>query len=207
MSSLWISDGSTEGTIKIANVNANKPVVIDHIYYFLTDAWKQELWTSDGTTCGTFKVFIDEIPYGSRNEITVSGEKIFISASTALVGQELFLVDVGSVENPCPLATGKSETASSERKATEESKTNSEILITQYPNPFAGNCTLNVKGSDTDSSYEASIIQVNGMCVEKHVDLKRNTEYSIGSGLSSGLYVLRIKVDGKIISKRILKRN
>jgi ELWxxDGT repeat protein len=196
---LWVSDGTSPGTTKIADLNISvapaNPAILNHVLYFTDISTQPVLFRSDGTTCGTYQIVTEGYPLN----LTASGSKLYFSMNSASFGRELFVLDQSDDVSPCPLLAGRSSTVVENELSTEG------VLVSQYPNPFAGNFTLRVSGVDNDPSYQASIIHINGTQIESHADLKRNTDYAIGANLSNGLYLLRVVVDGKVVTKRISK--
>ena len=81
-----------------------------------------------------------------------------------------------------------------------------DMTVSHYPNPFRGDFTLRIDGPD-DDSYQASLIQMNGMMAEERSDLKCNTGYVLGSGLTNGVYILKVKMNDRIQTRRVVKIN
>ncbi|MEP6675993.1 MAG: ELWxxDGT repeat protein [Ferruginibacter sp.] len=113
---LWISDGSTAGTVKVKEINPgnapsfpNNLVNLGGILYFSAyePSTGYELWKSDGTTGGTVLVkdiepgIISGMPSGyvagiggvEFKNIIASNGKIYFAAATAATGRELWQSD------------------------------------------------------------------------------------------------------------------
>jgi len=198
---LWVSHGTTNGTRKAADLNvAAFPInaaTLNHVLYFKDNSYQPVLFRSDGTSCGTYRIPTEGYP----SNLTASGSKLYFSMNSAVYGRELFALDQSDDVSPCPLPAENTIVVENELSDGEG------IAVSQYPNPFASSFILRVSGVDDDPSYQASIIHINGTRMESHVDLKRNTDYTIGANLSNGLYLLRVIVDGKVVTKRISKLN
>ncbi|HEY8934560.1 MAG TPA: ELWxxDGT repeat protein [Cyclobacteriaceae bacterium] len=193
---LWVSDGTTSGTMKAADLNITtypgNPAILNHVLYFTDISNQPVLFRSDGTACGTYRITTEGYPFN----LATSGTKLYFSMNSATYGRELFAIDQSDDESPCPLLAKQNFSDESEYTG---------ISMTQFPNPFTTNFTLRVSGVESDPVYQASIIHINGAQIENHTDLKRNTDYTIGADLNNGLYLLRVIVDGKVITKRISK--
>jgi len=91
----WVTDGTTAGTIELAQVApGQRSAVLDSLYYFDGDDGVQGLepWVSDGTAVGT-KVLrdIESGPGGSNpKRFCQLGSKVFFTASTAQYGTEVW---------------------------------------------------------------------------------------------------------------------
>ena len=112
---LWVSDGTTEGTHLLLDINPNVSdgyysyadgsdadnfiEFNDKLYFTANDGENgNELWVSDGTTEGTY--LVADINLGNNNygtaqssfaaNLTVVGDELFFSANNGVSGNELF---------------------------------------------------------------------------------------------------------------------
>lgn len=95
---LWVSDGTTAATTKIASLNIagtflNNLIPHDTTVYFsaTTSAHGSELWMSDGTAAGT-QLVADVNLNGNSNPafLTIAGDYLFFSADDGIHGTELW---------------------------------------------------------------------------------------------------------------------
>lgn len=104
---LWVTDGTTEGTIMLKNIhptaNGNPIDIVifkDLLFFTATDnTSSSELWVSDGTAEGT-RLFLDINPgsgVGNPGSKTVIGNYMYFSASNGANGNEIWRTD-GTVE-------------------------------------------------------------------------------------------------------------
>ena len=98
---LWVTDGTTEGTTLVADINSgdgsSSPSSLtefnDKLYFSASDGENgRELWVTDGTTEGT--TLVADINPGSNNSspqnLTVIGDELFFGANNGEIGNELF---------------------------------------------------------------------------------------------------------------------
>lgn len=113
---LWKTDGTTAGTVQVADINpgsassypSNLVVLNGEVYFGATSGSNgsvredYELWKSDGTAAGTSKVkqifSTSDGYYGSRygadpGDITIVGSKVFFTANDGTDGTELWETD------------------------------------------------------------------------------------------------------------------
>jgi ELWxxDGT repeat protein len=105
-SQLWVSDGTTQGTTPVTNIDAfgynyglypqDLTVFKGHLFFSANDGVNgAELWESDGTTAGTF--MLDDINSGpgssSPANFTAVGDKLFFTADDGVHGRELWATD------------------------------------------------------------------------------------------------------------------
>ena len=107
---LWVSDGTTQGTQLLVNINSefdkgSYPSYFtefkDRLYFGADDGVNgDELWVTDGTTQGTQLVADiypgsdDKIANSSRpNNLTVFNNKLYFAADDGVNGEELWVTD------------------------------------------------------------------------------------------------------------------
>jgi ELWxxDGT repeat protein len=210
---LWKSDGTTAGTVKVKSFGfadhqrlVESEVMNDALYFNIEG---RVLWRTDGTECGTYTIGYED-PYNFTSlpyNLTAVGSTLFFTGNANDIGNELFKLDESDVP-PAPCLSARSSEASSAREAVGDDEMMSfmDMTVSNYPNPFQGDFTLRIDGPD-DGSYEASLIQMNGMMAEQRSGLKCNTGYSLGSGLTNGIYILKVKMDDRIRTRRVVKIN
>ena len=113
----WVSDGTTEGTFMIKDINnnpnsgsmspADRIVVLNNIAYFAADdgVHGRELWKTDGTPEGT-QMVLDLNPgsaHANVSNLCVFGDKILFSASIPAYGNEIWCTQ-GTEESTIMLA-------------------------------------------------------------------------------------------------------
>jgi hypothetical protein len=211
---LWKSNGTTAGTVRVKLLPSGDhrlfgvggSEVMNGVLYFAAEP--RRVWRTDGTDCGTYTIDYEN-PFdfvSLPSQMTTTGSTLFFTGGATTVGAELFKLEESDVpESPCLLATARVAQDSSMAKeilSEDERSTLSEMAL--YPNPFTHELTLQVEGPD-NASYRTSIIHVNGMTVEEHNDMKYNVGYSVGRGLSSGVYLLKVHTNNGMKIKRIVK--
>lgn len=106
---LWRSDGTEEGTVRIASAGGAQGLTVagNRLYLFADDGRHGlELWTSDGTAGGTRMVVDvaspnappadeddDDSPYHSVAELQAVGDRVVFTASNTRHGRELWASD------------------------------------------------------------------------------------------------------------------
>lgn len=178
---LWVSDGSTNGTMLLDTPNAGSinPLGMyaynGYLYYrarHSVNASGEELWRTDGTTEGT-KLLVDfwsGINSSSPNNFCGMNNKLYFSANNGTVGTELYGLQVD------PVSSGFGNILLDEIKI--------------FPNP-ANNKIMCSRDNVLVCSYKIYSIQgklvSEGILEEDGIDI---------SELEKGLYVL--KVDGAV---------
>jgi ELWxxDGT repeat protein len=206
---LWKSDGTGAGTVVVKKIGidiSSGPTSLafnGHLYFDVSSkvdansTYRRELWRTDGTACGTFL-----IDYQSEiGELGSAGNKLFASGVYGSAGVELLLINDGEITPPSCLPSARETVdVASENNGVSQSV----IDVVHYPNPFNKSFVLHVNGKD-NTSFRAKVININGMEIEQHENLKTNMEYSIGSNWNAGLYLLKIEIGGKTITKKVMK--
>lgn len=192
--SLWSFDGTDTGFIKLMDYQFIDAVFDagNVVYLSLDDATNgTELWKSDGTINGTVMVqdFYSgqdsfQTPNSSRpNEFASLNGDLLFAADSELYSRELF-----KLENAV-LSTDIEIIASSDFK------------ISLYPNP-----TLNT--FKIASEKNINTIEIYNLLGKKvapiNINLSNKT-FDVAN-LSKGLYLIKIKIDNEIISKKIIKK-
>ena len=104
-SQLWVTDGTTDGTQRVTDINPGfyggigpkyLKVFDGHLFFGANDGTGGTgLWESDGTTAGTF--LLDDInpqtPYGFPEALTVVGNRLFFTADDGVNGRQLWATD------------------------------------------------------------------------------------------------------------------
>ncbi len=114
---LWVTDGTTEGTTLVADINPSTSaggdgygsypidlVEFNNKIYFRAEDVKNgiELWQTDGTTEGT-KLFADINPGGVSSipgDLAVFGDELFFRAGNGETGSELFKLTFDGGDEP-----------------------------------------------------------------------------------------------------------
>ncbi|MEZ5038386.1 MAG: MopE-related protein [Saprospiraceae bacterium] len=107
---LWVSDGTTEGTFVLADINEgpedSDPTYLTRVgnrLYFVAN--RTELWKTDGTISGTERIGnLDPIPSGTFiSDIAAVGNVLYISAAGTLWRMNLVSEAVELVKSDFPL--------------------------------------------------------------------------------------------------------
>ncbi|MGC1243585.1 MAG: T9SS type A sorting domain-containing protein, partial [Chryseosolibacter sp.] len=154
-----------------------------------------QLWRTDGTACGTYVI----LEGASTADLTLSGDKIFVSAATPEVGSELFLLDAPAGA-PCEDINSSSIVS---RKTEERSFT--ERSINTYPNPFTTDFQLKIEGAE-GGAFDVRVMDQYGNTLRAASQLLFNEEHMLGTDWAPGIYYLHMHHDGSLVSKKIVKR-
>jgi len=187
---LWKTDGSEIGTKMVKDINSglgssfpSELVALNDLVYFQAfDAdHGSELWKTDGTEEGTLLVadIVSGYQSSSPSNILLVDENVFFIAETDNMGRQIWNITYNTVSS-IPELLSKTE-------------------ITIYPNPC-----YDFVNFTTDSIIEnVSIYNSNGKLVS--VGKVVNGRVDI-SKLPIGIYLLRIKTNGKITVKKVIKK-
>jgi ELWxxDGT repeat protein len=188
---LWKSDGTLTGTNRLRRFRdvelfmSTGGAVRDNILYFGLGG---KVWRSDGTTTGTYDLsFI-----GRATQFTTSGSYVYFFGETAQYGSELFLIDE------------ESGPSSSARIASAEEYFSADRNISGYPNPFRSTLTLRVNG-DEKETFTMSVLNATGQQIYTEVSLKCNVDHELGSSWNDGLYLIQIRQDNAVTTKKVIK--
>lgn len=148
---LWKSDGTAAGTVIVKDINVpgifgSYPIALTNIHgtlYFSANdgVGGQELWKSDGSEAGTTQV-LDVAGPGDSNpaNITITGSKIFFTATTNTYGRELYVIAANSA--PTNLALSN---------------------VTINENAASGSAVGNLNTTDSDTSDSFTYALVSGV--------------------------------------------
>ncbi|HTJ53599.1 MAG TPA: ELWxxDGT repeat protein [Cyclobacteriaceae bacterium] len=202
---LWKSNGTTSGTVMVKKIGVDysshpiSEIHNGHLYINVTNKadnnadYQYEVWQTDGTSCGTFRVDHQSNVIDFKH----SGTNFFAVGRSGLSGIELLLIeDSEIVPPPCNM-----------REATEDVFSNTDDFnqAISYPNPFRETFSVRLDGKE-NTSYSMKALNMNGIEMEQYQDLKTNTAYEMGEKWNAGLYVLRIEIDGKFITRKVMKQ-
>lgn len=101
---LWVSDGTQQGTLKLATINPsgsmsyyfNSVGLFSKVVFVVNDGTNgEELWVTNGTTAGT--LLLKDINPGTQSSsiqgMQKLGNRLLFSAKTAALGSELWITD------------------------------------------------------------------------------------------------------------------
>jgi len=191
VSSLWKTDGTEAGTIMLKDDFTFVTEIVqagDIIYFSADDGINgQELWKSDGTVSGTELVedfFTGNDNFGTPNgaspsNLMLSGDDLYFAANSAVFGRELFKLDnvVLSTNN--------------------EVVSNLEIKFNVYPNPASSTIKI-------FSTQQITRLELFNLLGKKISEISpQETSFNV-SNLANGLYILKAKINNKIMSKKLI---
>lgn len=196
---LWKSDGSPETTAPLmdvgvagaADVSLQNVALINDILYF---NFTGTLWRSDGTTCGTYA--LSSITGDPRPLQGLASDLVFASTDPG-IGRELFKLDVNTIPViDCGLAT--------EAVYGKLVETAAEHRISNSPNPFDNTFEL-ITAGEPGERYAIQILDLNNVTREQR-EILYNEKCILGSSLTPGMYILRIRESNKMTTLKILKK-
>ncbi|MCI2229366.1 T9SS type A sorting domain-containing protein [Polaribacter sp. MSW13] len=194
--SLWKSDGTDEGTVKLLDnfsyVN-DLAMAGDILYLSLNnDANGTELWKTDGTEAGTVLVqdlYPGEDSFGFKNSsnpsnLTALGNDLYFSANTLEYGLELFKLEnaVLNVENQTLL--------------------NLDLKVNVYPNPAS--TTVTISSLNNDKIQKIEVYNIMGKRVLLKASEDENNKTLDVSRLSSGIYIIKANINNTSVSKKLI---
>ncbi|MCU0530421.1 MAG: hypothetical protein MUD04_13290, partial [Cyanobium sp. Prado107] len=152
-SELWRSDGTSAGTVRVADINpgggfsspTNLTAVGNTLFFTANDGSSgYELWRSNGTAAGTVRVADINPGVGSSspNNLTAVGNTLFFTADDGSSGSELWSLDVSLfLDTTPPIAPSLSLAADTGTSSTDR---------------ITSNRTINVAGLEAGASWEFS---------------------------------------------------
>jgi ELWxxDGT repeat protein len=200
---LWKTNGLAGGTTKLKTFpgqfftpdNSDWELVpaaaSGNILYFYSNSpiGGFALYRTDGTVSGTYA-----IPFpGDIYEMTESGGYVYLSARTQEDGVELYRIE-----------DSFHATASVRRINEEETSEFQEKNISGYPNPFKSDLTLRVDGQENES-FKLNVVAMDGKTVSEDVLLTCNVSHTVGESWKTGIYLLQIWQNNKLITKKVSK--
>ncbi len=208
---LWKSNGTDIGTIFLAQVGTLNQeldvsdVVKDGILYMnIAAEYEYQIWRTDGTTCGTF-----QLTYGNNlsQGMVKSGSTIFMAGEFKGTGVELLKLEANEINAPaCDNITTSERAKGLDNLSNSEFSLDAEKIISSYPNPYHSEYKLRVN-RNTNETYHVQILNMNGIQVSTYSDLKCNVDYNMGAALSSGIYLIKVNLNNRLITKKIIKDN
>jgi ELWxxDGT repeat protein len=199
---LWTTDGTPEGTVMVKSFYNGfsfgdmTHTVVNNIIYF-TSGWGQELWRTDGTGCGTFSINTGLIEVSPVESI---GTNLVIGGYTFDYGKELYRYNTANAPaSPCgdPIAARSATQPSAALTSSEE------LTVSLAPNPFNSHFSLNINGKE-NSEAEVVVFTSTGAQLEVR-DLPCNTTHEIGQTWPAGLYIMKVSVEGKMFTRKMIK--
>ena len=167
---------------------ASQATVKDNTVYFITSYENQRfLWRTDGTEAGTYQIPFD----GSPDRVMTSGPYVYLNGTSQKEGAELFVIEE---------ATTKASQAVARVLVDEGTKE----ILQAYPNPFNSTMKITVSG-ESGEQYGLTLLDRQGRTVASHDQLMCNVEHQIGNGLPPGMYVVQVRKDYRLITRKIIK--
>lgn len=200
--SLWRSDGTPEGTVKLYDfgvraTGALHHTTIDNVVYFIGD-YLPSVWRTDGTSCGTYQASASAV---GLYDMTRLGDMLLFKGieydeiGESLFGEELYRF-TPSASSPCTDA----------RIAQREEVIQDAEFVSAFPNPSRTQFNLNIAGEENEQ-YQVEVLNVSGKKVESHQNLSCNKEYQFGGHWGTGMYVMKIYTNKKVVTRKLMKVN
>ncbi|MBY0424007.1 MAG: T9SS type A sorting domain-containing protein, partial [Cytophagales bacterium] len=79
------------------------------------------------------------------------------------------------------------------------------ISVSAYPNPFGGTFNLLINSGNSDNRFDAIIYDLSSKPVSVLNNILPGTPISLGEGLSSGVYVIKVIGGGQVITQKLEK--
>lgn len=187
---LWKTDGTETGTIKVVSANDagesfefSKAIEYNgKLFYFNS----QQLWVTDATSSGTTQLTSnnDEILLISTSSLELFKEKLWFAGTKTGNGEELTSLSDNALSIDDSLIMPND--------------------ISIYPNP--ANNWVHIKLAQNQKLQKIVIYNVLGEKVlEKHPTNFSETSIHMSS-LEKGVYMLKVKINNKIITKKMIVR-
>jgi ELWxxDGT repeat protein len=204
---LWASDGTTIGTELLWEFG---PIATIHPTYYTINGdkfyisggheFESFIIRSNGEKCGTFSVPLpwDEAGQTTHVYLTTLNNVLYFPAFDGNTGMELWRY----IDNVAP-CTDSDATIQARQIADEAIITEEAVDVSTYPNPFAKEFSITIRGK-AESKYTLAVTTLNGTVVERSDDLTFNETYVLGSNWTPGIYLLNIQTEkGRMIRKVI----
>ncbi|RAV99210.1 ELWxxDGT repeat protein [Pseudochryseolinea flava] len=202
---LWKTNGTTAGTILVKQFDVQfthiykaTSEVINGVLYFARQAEGGGLWRTDGTDCGTFQIEsslpISVQDIGSVGATVLFNGNINEQSYISEFGPELYRYDVEGIA-PCEAVA---------RAAQFNDEMNGDDTMRSYPNPFKHELIVQVNG-EANRTYAVEVFALNGRRIQSTAELIFNEKYPMGSEWPEGIYLLKANVNGKIVTRKVVK--
>jgi ELWxxDGT repeat protein len=195
---LWRVSGTT--SVRLANFRnqtfqnydylESRVAVKNNTVYFVMNSYgnlNSTLWRTDGTFGGTYQIQFDGYPVS----VFASGNHVYLSGISQKQGHELFVIE-------------EATSTSGEDVVKVYEDVTSEEAVRTYPNPFAGAMTLRVAGEQNEK-FDMKLLDVHGKVVSVDANLECNTDHQVGQALPNGMYIVQIKKNNGLITRKIMK--
>lgn len=189
---LWVTDGSQGGMQKLMENDSLKFLYIsagdtlnDEMYF---SAHLSPIWKTDGTSAGTAQ-FCNYNPISlSANFESINGQ-LYFTAKHSAAGTELWVTNGANCNVVLLNGVGLSET--------------SEKLIAIYPNPVSDLLTIEVPNNATVKGI--SFTAIDGKVFSYSAQGNSGNFQANLSGLSNGVYMVKVETDNATHTARIVK--
>lgn len=197
---LWRTDGSSNGTLKLADNSNNNFLFgltdytcINNNLIYLQEIYNNKIWLTDGFVSNTYTLNVNIINgdnFGTYEGIRKIGNyvngKLFFLGSTNRSGTELYVTDFLNILDTQGFSGDKD-------------KSNIQI----YPNPT--NSIINILTNNFYLINEIELYDFSGKLISKGKYNSNQIELNT-SNLSSGIYFVKVKTDQSIETKKIIKQ-
>jgi ELWxxDGT repeat protein len=195
---LWTTNGSAEGTYMVKELNdpdgwAGGYEVINNTVFFSLSG--EYLWRTDGTECGTFIVDTPPKPF----PMTALGTDLIFGAENTYYGKEPHRLSTLSVPgNPCgdpDMMTASTSTGVSAAGP----------VVAYSPNPFTDQLVFRINGKVGDA-FDVQVNSFTGHVIDQFSAMQTNTDHAVGANWPKGIYVLKVIINGKTETIRVIKK-
>ncbi|MBT1702301.1 ELWxxDGT repeat protein [Chryseosolibacter indicus] len=201
-SELWVTDGTGIGTTflkTLPNTGYLYDQQLGNVTYFIPNVYNERnIWRTDGTVCGTYPFDTGLQPI---SQLGSAGTKLVFGGYTLEYGTEPYALDISSIpQPPCDeelqMASGFVQSAIVGG--------HEDQLIT-YPNPFVHQFNFRVNGKENEEA-QVDVFTPTGARFDNILNLKCNTDYSIGERWPTGMYILKVKTSEKMLTQKLVKQ-
>ena len=186
---LWRTDGTSDGTILIAEESLRDYTCIENKLTYLKGTDDNNLWITDGTNKTHVNInVLNGEQLNNNNVAHIEGyvhDKLYFSARTARSGVEIYSAGVNEI-----LSINDND---------DSNKLENKIVI--YPNPTRN--SFNVTSNANWNIQTIELFDFSG----KKIMSKKSDSKSVNldiSHLSKGLYLVKIKTDQSVFTKKIV---